>query len=171
MLFLTDIFGLALLNSKLLADDLARNGFAVYMPDYLNGDPIPIPAMGPGSTFDRTGWFSRHGEKETRPPLDKVIAGLREQGVTSFAASGYCLGGRYVADLIYDDIIKAGLFHHPSRIESPSDLQKIRAKNVPTLWNVCEFDGQCSRHLLERLHPLTSFARRHVPQGEAAQAG
>ena len=36
------------------ADDFARNGFQVYVPDYLNGDPIPTDAFttpGVGSRF------------------------------------------------------------------------------------------------------------------------
>lgn len=28
------------------------------------------------------------------PPLDKVVAGLKAQGITTLGASGYCFGGR-----------------------------------------------------------------------------
>jgi len=34
------VFGMQFPNSQLLADDFARNGFATYIPDYLNGDPV-----------------------------------------------------------------------------------------------------------------------------------
>ena len=84
------------------------------MPDYLNGDPIPADALGPGvsaslphtfkplltftaplpqKTFDLNAWFEKHGSEQTRPPIDKVIAGLRAEGVTKFGATGYCFGG------------------------------------------------------------------------------
>jgi len=33
-----DIYGLPLVNSKLLADNFAKAGFATYVPDYLNGE-------------------------------------------------------------------------------------------------------------------------------------
>ncbi|KAG6833266.1 hypothetical protein H0H87_009441 [Tephrocybe sp. NHM501043] len=42
LLLLTDIFGLPLVNSKLMADDFATNGFDTFIPDYLNGDPVPV---------------------------------------------------------------------------------------------------------------------------------
>ena len=68
MLFLTDVFGIDLVNSQarpscsfqiasvhtlshtpqLLADDYARNGFKVVAPDYLNGDSIAADALQPG---------------------------------------------------------------------------------------------------------------------------
>ncbi len=34
-----------------------------------------------------------HGPAQTRPPLDQVIAALKETGVNEFGASGYCFGG------------------------------------------------------------------------------
>ena len=40
-------------------------------------------------------WLGKHGSDVTRPPLDAVIAALKEQGITSFAATGYCFGGVY----------------------------------------------------------------------------
>lgn len=40
-----------------------------------------------------------------RPSLDKVIAALKEEGVTKFGATGYCFGGRYTFDLAFDNII------------------------------------------------------------------
>ncbi|KAI5474191.1 dienelactone hydrolase family protein [Pseudohyphozyma bogoriensis] len=95
LLFLPNVFGLELISAQLLADSFAANGFATYIPDYLNGDAIPhdaIPVDG-YNDFDLPGWFARHEQDVTRPPLDAVINGLRESGVTEFAATGYCFGG------------------------------------------------------------------------------
>jgi dienelactone hydrolase len=39
-------------------------------------------------------WLATHGQKDTRPPLDKLIEGLKERGITEFAATGYCFGGK-----------------------------------------------------------------------------
>jgi dienelactone hydrolase len=36
-----------------------------------------------------------HGQAQTRPILDEAIAGLKEQGVKEFGATGYCFGGAY----------------------------------------------------------------------------
>ena len=38
-------------------------------------------------------WLLKHGNDETRPNVDKVIAALKEQGVKAFGVTGYCFGG------------------------------------------------------------------------------
>ena len=50
---------------------------------------------GQSGTFDLPGWLAKHGQDVTRPFIDKVIAGLKERGVTQFAATGYCFGGEW----------------------------------------------------------------------------
>ncbi|KAJ7432183.1 Alpha/Beta hydrolase protein [Mycena galericulata] len=142
VLFLTDVFGLALNNNLLLADDFARNGFRTVVPDLFNGDPIPEDAFKPGAPpLDREKWSLVHGEAETRPPIDSVIAALKEEGVTHFAATGYCFGARYVVDLAFDDVIKVSALSHPSRLVVPDDLEKYAAvSKAPLLLNTCTVD-------------------------------
>jgi dienelactone hydrolase len=41
-------------------------------------------------------WLPNHLAEQTRPPLDKVIAWLKEQGVKEFGAIGYCFGGQFL---------------------------------------------------------------------------
>lgn len=58
--------------------------------DYLDGDPVI-----PEDTFEKTEakyykWLPRHGPEATRPLVDKVIDGLKEQAITKVAAAGYC---------------------------------------------------------------------------------
>ncbi|KIY44996.1 alpha/beta-hydrolase [Fistulina hepatica ATCC 64428] len=141
VLFLPDVFGHLFINNQLVADSYALNGFKTVIPDYLNGDPIPPDAMGPGNGFDINKWFVNHGKEQTRPTLDKAIAGLREQGVTTFAASGYCYGGRYTFDLAFENIIKVAVVAHPSLLQIPADLEKYAASSfAPLLINSCETD-------------------------------
>jgi len=143
LLFLPDVFGIPLINNKLLADDFAHNGFKTIIPDYLNGDAIPADALSPGSDFDIGKWFPNHGAAQTRPPLDKVIAALKEEGVTTFGATGYCLGGRYAFDLAFENIIKASVVAHPSLLQVPADLEKyIATAKAPLLINSCTVDTQ-----------------------------
>ncbi|KAL1746900.1 dienelactone hydrolase [Schizophyllum fasciatum] len=141
LLLLTDIFGVPLVNNKLLADDYAANGFKTVIPDFLNGDAAPADAMSPGSNWDIQKWFVNHGQDKTRPSLDKVIAGLKEQGVTTFGAVGYCFGGRYVFDLAFDGVIKAAAVAHPSLLQVPADLERYAQTNVPLLIESCEVDN------------------------------
>ncbi|GAA6051561.1 hypothetical protein JCM3770_003472 [Rhodotorula araucariae] len=135
LLFLTDIFGVdSLPNGLLLADSFAANGFATYMPDYLNGDPVPQAAYKSGE-FDLGTWFGSHGADATRPPVDKVLAQLRSQGVKRVAAIGFCFGGRYVADLVLDDAVNVGIVAHPSLLKVPDDIEALAKKDTPFLWN------------------------------------
>jgi dienelactone hydrolase len=89
----------------------------------LNGDPVPADALGPGSTYDLSKWFENHTAAQTRPNIDKVIAALKDEGVTTFGAVGYCFGARYVFDLTIDNEIKAAVICHPSLLKVPEDLE------------------------------------------------
>jgi len=143
VLFLPDVFGAQLSNAQLLADDFARNGLRTVIPDYLGGDPIPKDALSPGATFDLMGWLGKHGQSVTRPHIDKVVAALKAQGVTTFAATGYCFGGRYVFDLAIDNVLKVAATSHPSLLQIPADLENYVAKSkAPLLINSCTVDTQ-----------------------------
>ncbi|KAF9013564.1 alpha/beta-hydrolase [Hymenopellis radicata] len=149
LLYLTDVFGMALVITRqgisLLVDSFAKNGFRVRfycLMDYLNGDPVPVD-YSKKEGFDISVWKGRHGREATRPPLDKVIAALKEEGVKDFGATGYCLGGRYVFDLAFDGVIKVGTTAHPSLLTFPDDFEKyVSTASVPLQINSCEVDAQ-----------------------------
>lgn len=82
--------------------------------------------------------MAKHGPAQTRPTLDKVVVALKERGITTFGATGYCFGARYVFDLAFDGIIKSAVVAHPSRLEVPEDLEKFKATGLPLLINSCE---------------------------------
>jgi len=141
LLLLTDVFGLGLVNNKLIADDFAKNGFYTYVVDYLGGDYIEKDAMHSGN-FDFMAWLAKHPAETVRGLLDPVMATLKEEGVKEFAATGYCFGGKYTLALAYEHAITVGVVSHPSLLEIPGDLEKLKASRVPVLWNTCETDGQ-----------------------------
>jgi len=135
ILFLPDVFGMQLVNAKLIADDFAENGFQVYIPDYLNGDPIPE------ENPDFGVWFPKHGKAETEEPLKKVIDALKAKGIKEFGATGYCFGARYVFNLAFEGEIKVGVVSHPSLLQV-EDLEAFSKTKVPLLINSCETDPQ-----------------------------
>ncbi|TFK71962.1 dienelactone hydrolase endo-1,3,1,4-beta-D-glucanase [Pluteus cervinus] len=149
ILILADAMGPQSINAQLLSDDYAiNNNVKVIIPDYYNGDPVPWEAVLPSgnafhSSFDLMGWLGRHGEAETRPTLDKVLAVLKEQGITSIAAIGYCFGGRYVFDLAFENIISVAVATHPSLLQNPTDFEKyLELAKAPLLINSCTIDSQ-----------------------------
>ncbi|KAG2089661.1 Alpha/Beta hydrolase protein [Suillus cothurnatus] len=141
ILFLPDAFGIELINAKLLADDFAKNGFKVVAIDYFNGGGLPADQVLNDKKFDLYAWLAAHGAEVTRPPLDKVIAALKEEGVTKFGATGYCFGGRYIFDLAFDNVIQCAVASHPSLLKLPDDLETYFSKSTaPLLINTCEND-------------------------------
>jgi len=143
ILFFPDVFGPQLPNARLLADDFAANGFKTIIPDYLYGDAIPADALSSGN-FDFVKWLvPNHTQDKTQPAIDKVVEALKSEGVTEFAAAGYCFGGRYVFDIAFDNVIKVAVVSHPSLLNIPEDLKKyVASSKAPLLINSCTVDSQ-----------------------------
>jgi dienelactone hydrolase len=55
--------------------------------------------------------------------MKRVIASLREQGVTTIGATAYCFGARLAVDLAVENITKAVVIAHPSLLQVPEDIE------------------------------------------------
>ena len=75
------------------------------MLDYFHGDPVPADALSPGTTtsFNFADWLPNHTQEKTRPTVDKVVEALKSEGVTDFAATGYCFGGTFLIPIFIDN--------------------------------------------------------------------
>ncbi|KAH7361166.1 dienelactone hydrolase family-domain-containing protein [Pyrenochaeta sp. MPI-SDFR-AT-0127] len=137
VVYLTDAFGLPLLENKLLADSFARAGFATFAPDIFNGDPAPEDIDNDGAAA----FIGRHGVNVTDPIIEKTIKYLREKrGFKQIAITGYCFGGRYAFRFLAEgrgaDI---GYAAHPSFLQDDEVLAingpaSIAAAEVDTLF-------------------------------------
>ncbi|KAJ3997862.1 dienelactone hydrolase [Lentinula boryana] len=142
LLFLSDVFGMQLINNKLLVDDFAANGILTFGLDYFFGEPIPADAMQSGSAFDRDAWKNKHGYEQTRPAVDAVIAALKEKGINAFGTTGYCFGAPFSVSLAIENVTKVTAVSHPSRLKVPEDLEKyLSVSKAPLLINSCEEDA------------------------------
>ncbi|KAE9969594.1 hypothetical protein EG327_010560 [Venturia inaequalis] len=119
VLYLTDIFGLPLVNNRLLGDSLAKAGYFVVIPDLFKSDAIPSDALDPGSTFNMTAWRMRHTVAMADAIVEQTIKTMRsELAVKKIGAVGYCYGGKYVARfLAAGKGLDAGFTAHPSSVE------------------------------------------------------
>ncbi|PBP17662.1 dienelactone hydrolase [Diplocarpon rosae] len=143
ILYLSDIFGVQLINNRLLADSFARAGYLVAEPDLFDGDAIPVDGLTDPS-FNRTAWNERHPTEAIDAIVASTIAGLRQEyGVKRIAATGYCFGGKYVARfLAAGKGLDAGFTAHPSNvqdseweaIDAPLSIAygELDASNTPT---------------------------------------
>jgi dienelactone hydrolase len=86
----------------------------VYTPDYLFNDTVPAD----DPNFDVLTWLGHHGPNVTLPAIHAVQDALREKGVKTFAATGYCFGGLYTLLLSQRNEIKVGISEYPLNVYS-----------------------------------------------------
>ncbi|OQO09002.1 hypothetical protein B0A48_05893 [Cryoendolithus antarcticus] len=117
VIFLVDIFGWKLPNTRLLADSYARAGFTAYIPDVHDGDSLPasflqtvepqLPEREKQTVLEKTAataqvgatlgpWLIKHREGVSRPIIENFIAQVRLiPGTDKVGVIGFCWGGRY----------------------------------------------------------------------------
>lgn len=138
VLFLTDVFGIILINNQLLVDDFARNGYKTIAPDILNDDARTD--MG-DPKFDRKAWMERHGPESWKPPLDNVIEALKASGVTRIGTTGYCFGAPPALYIAMKNECHVTVLTHPSRLKVPDVFVDYKfVCKAPLLLNSCEID-------------------------------
>ncbi|KAK1221904.1 hypothetical protein PQX77_015284 [Marasmius sp. AFHP31] len=158
IVLLTDVFGLPLVNSKLLADEFASKGYAVFAPDYLNGDPAPVD----DPDFNLTEWLTRHGPEQTLPPTRAVLGALREKGVKKIGVTGYCFGGLYTTLLSQTNEVEVAVMSHPSLLTLPDDIETIVANStVPIEIHSANLDTVLTPELAEEVDSI--FAQGYAP--------
>lgn len=145
---ITDVFGWSLKNTRLLADEYAKGGFYVLLPDFFNGDSLPSDlehkmAPPPGSakrSFFKAAsdyasaigqgapWLYRHRDAVSRPIINKFLTALRaDLPSAKIGGVGFCWGGRHVILLTHADAtvqLDAIVACHPSSVSVPGDFQK-----------------------------------------------
>ncbi|KAK7509960.1 dienelactone hydrolase [Phyllosticta citriasiana] len=134
VLILTDIFGHEFVNSQLIADQYAANGYYTVVPDLFNKDPVPAQ-MPEG--FNLMGWLQNHLVQHVEPIVQSVVQGLRsEKGTKRVGGVGYCFGAKYVVRALKPGNIDVGYVAHPSFV----DADELKAINGPLSIAAAETD-------------------------------
>eukprot|EP01112_Ceratiomyxa_fruticulosa_P013094 TRINITY_DN3661_c0_g2_i2.p1 TRINITY_DN3661_c0_g2~~TRINITY_DN3661_c0_g2_i2.p1 ORF type:complete len:320 (-),score=73.94 TRINITY_DN3661_c0_g2_i2:188-1018(-) len=144
--YITDLFGITIVNHKLLADAIAEeSGLTVYVPDLL-GKPEPsgkgaVPVGEQADLFKylKEKWFAQNPLPTTSQRCQDFIKVLKEKrGFTSVAVVGFCWGGRFAAELAsHPEFIDGAVIVHPGFLaDHNGNLNKdiVEAINKPTLW-------------------------------------
>lgn len=116
LLYVTDIFGVPLLQNKLLADSLAANGYLVVMPDLFKGDAISVEEQEAG--LNLTEWRALHPTQEIDSIINTTVGYMRsELDVQKIGGVGYCFGGKYVPRFMTSHGgLDLGFIAHPSSL-------------------------------------------------------
>lgn len=120
------------INSQLIADQFAANGYIVVMPDIFHGDAVPmnISLKNPGN-FSLPTWLNGppgHLPPTVDPVIDAALVEMRTKlGCRRVGAVGYCFGAKYMIRHLRPDQgkIDVGYCAHPSFVEA-QELQEIQ---------------------------------------------
>ncbi|KAK9448585.1 Alpha/Beta hydrolase protein [Limtongia smithiae] len=156
ILFLTDIFGWELVNSRLLADTYAKEGnFIVYTPNVFPFQPVPLDYMHSihATTEDMVPgfvslWYQRMAvlpriaaflyltrPAVMQPKIFQLARDLKEKhpDLPLFAV-GFCWGGKYSLPLgtakMTPGIMTAVAAEHPSMLTIPDDVAAVVPMSV-----------------------------------------
>lgn len=158
LVLLTDIFGLPLNNSKLIADEMAKKtGADVWIPDLFAGKPPvgvnelnSVITVKPGdkrSTWGILGliWllirrlplFIRSRPSVSDARARKFAESLRkDKGYVKIGSFGYCWGGGVSGRLTAQKVFDSSVIFHPSKLSK--DL--MRSIDVPVAFGCAESD-------------------------------
>jgi len=140
VLYITDVFGLDFINNQLLADTYAEEtGVPVYIPDFVENDPVPLNAFEVGFDFGK--WLGVHNKDRVYPFCKNFVTELREKhGVTRIAATGYCWGALFGVELSKQaGLIDGVVSSHPSLLSIPDDIEAIATQSI---WICADSDNQ-----------------------------
>ncbi|KIK69560.1 hypothetical protein GYMLUDRAFT_33933 [Collybiopsis luxurians FD-317 M1] len=153
IILLTDIFGLPLVNCKILADRISKRlSCDVWVPDLFNGKPpITVDKLKvPERVGEKLNLFSflvnalpslpaffRNRPSVTYPRVENFIKKLQsEKKYHSLGAVGYCYGGNLAVTLASTDLVDGVVICHPGSLTE----QAIRAIKVPSAWACAQED-------------------------------
>lgn len=134
LVIITDIFGIDVQNTQLVADELSRHGkFQVYVPDIFGGDPYLQ-----NDTRDMREWI---GSKlpSINPLVKDYLSKLTSELNPKFVGGiGYCLGAKFVVpQLAEGGFFSAGHIAHPSFVAE----EELSAIVRPLLISACYEDS------------------------------
>jgi len=154
VIFLPDAFGWDFVNCRVLADKIAKGGFLVYLPDFMNGPGVNPQIMetmekflAPSGLLYKVSvkpflmlralpsmllWLPKNSGPKVSPKINTFIAACRSDPETKdmkIGATGYCWGGFFAVELTHGPtpLVDAAFTAHPSNLVVPAMIDKVQA--------------------------------------------
>lgn len=131
LIIVSDIHGFKFKNTLLLADNFAKAGYHVLLPDILKGDPV--------GDADLQTWLKSHTPEITTPIVDGFVTKVKsEYKPKTLVGVGYCFGAKYLIKLMTDEkpFFDSGAIAHPSFVT----IEEVKAITKPILISAAEID-------------------------------
>ncbi|KAJ3676537.1 hypothetical protein LUZ60_003949 [Juncus effusus] len=125
VILISDVYGFEAPLLRKIADKVAESGYFVVVPDFIHGDPFEAEDK---------------GFEEAKP----VIAALKEKGINSVGAAGYCWGAKVAIELAKAGEIQAAVLSHPSFV-SVGDIRGTKFTTVFTYFSTSPTSYQSER--------------------------
>ncbi|RLM98244.1 endo-1,3 [Panicum miliaceum] len=119
VVLVSDAFGFEAPKLREIADKVVSDGYFVVVPDFLHGDPYEPNNPNPLQ------WLQSHDPEKAFEEAKPVIAALKEKGMSTIGAAGYCWGAKVVAELAKAPEIQAAVMSHPSLV-TVDDIKEVR---------------------------------------------
>ncbi|TVU19286.1 hypothetical protein EJB05_35426, partial [Eragrostis curvula] len=121
VILVSDVYGFEAPNLRKIADKVASSGYFVVVPDFFHGDSFVLEnAERPLSV-----WLKSHPPVKAFPKAKAVVAALKEKGVDTVGASGYCWGAKVVVELAKSCEIQAAVLLHPTFV-TVDDIKEVK---------------------------------------------
>ncbi|EXJ70647.1 uncharacterized protein A1O5_05637 [Cladophialophora psammophila CBS 110553] len=172
LLYCPDGFGHALHN-QYLADRFAECGWQVILPDYYEGDPVPLEhldwdqsksleeqgwneeQLGRMRSFSLDTWLRVHNMTRIQMLLKDCVHAIQQSYPgTSISAIGFCTGGKQSL-LLASWAVKAAAIFHPSFVKE----EDIHGISVPLYIGLGEKDQMVPSTLKEDLERWLSASK------------
>ncbi|WVZ98447.1 hypothetical protein U9M48_043890 [Paspalum notatum var. saurae] len=150
IVLISDAFGFEAPNLRKIADKVASSGYYVVVPDFLHGDPYDSSnPNNPGM------WLQSHDPQKAFEEAKPVIAAIKEKGVSSIGAAGYCWGAKVVVELAKVHEIQAAVLSHPSLL-TVDDIKEVKC---PISILGAEIDRSSPPELLKQFEQIDHFVK------------
>ncbi|XP_024315786.1 endo-1,3;1,4-beta-D-glucanase isoform X2 [Brachypodium distachyon] len=148
VILISDIFGFEAPKLRKIADKVASCGYFVIVPDFLHGEPFahenadrPFPV-----------WIEAHAPGKAYEEAKPIIAALKEHGMSTVGAAGYCWGAKVVAELAKAHEIQAAVMLHPSFVT----IDDIKEVKCPTAILGADIDKMSPPELVKQFKEVLS---------------
>lgn len=150
----TDVFGYKLPNVRLIADNFAKHGFNVFIPNTLNEPvfPLNLPDLLHGLNEKESGelqtkvfmdFLGTNPMSQTVERTTQFITELKKAGSEHVSIVGYCWGGGVAVNLSKTPGFLNGIVaNHPSLLNYPTDIESI---TCPACFVIPETDMMTSK--------------------------